>query len=227
MEFKSHGNRPHGPTTELLASLKGIELGGAQGEGPTGNSFFIDAINVAPQWSEEIYYNKDPEGRGKIDLCGHAGDIPLLDNRADFVISSHVLEHVPNPIAAFREWNRVVRPGGYVLMIVPLPDAMPSDVRRVTPHWDFVKALRENWTWDSHPQGYPHNGKYGHYWKFEPLQLKLMIDYWVPAWTLVKEESPDSKVGNGFFLAYQLPQKTDEVHDSGAQSASREGVSSV
>lgn len=39
----------------------------------------------------------------------------------DFVLSSHCLEHVANPLAALREWRRVTRPGGHLLLVLPDP----------------------------------------------------------------------------------------------------------
>ena len=41
------------------------------------------------------------------------------DNSLDFVISSHVLEHTPNPGATLEEWNRIVQPGGIVYFVIP------------------------------------------------------------------------------------------------------------
>lgn len=64
------------------------------------------------------------------DYFGHAGALPFHDHALDYVIASHVLEHVPNPVAALAEWVRVVRPGGIVYLVVP--------DRRVT--WDHPRA---------------------------------------------------------------------------------------
>ena len=36
--------------------------------------------------------------------------LPFGDGKCDAVFSSHLLEHVPDPAAALREWWRVVRP---------------------------------------------------------------------------------------------------------------------
>jgi SAM-dependent methyltransferase len=43
----------------------------------------------------------------------------VTDKTYDFVLASHVLEHVANPLRARHEWKRVVRNDGTVLLIVP------------------------------------------------------------------------------------------------------------
>jgi SAM-dependent methyltransferase len=50
-------------------------------------------------------------------------DIPLADDSADAIFSTHVLQHLPHPtaVAAYlREMHRVLRPGGTVMLHVPL-----------------------------------------------------------------------------------------------------------
>lgn len=44
------------------------------------------------------------------------------DGSFDVVVSNHVLEHVPYPIAALTEVRRVLRPSGRLLLCVPLDD---------------------------------------------------------------------------------------------------------
>ena len=41
------------------------------------------------------------------------------DETMDFVCSSHVLEHIANPLKAIDEWKRVVRDGGIIYAAVP------------------------------------------------------------------------------------------------------------
>ncbi len=53
------------------------------------------------------------------DYYGHACALPFHDHSLDYVLASHVLEHVANPIVALEEWYRVVRPGGIIYLIVP------------------------------------------------------------------------------------------------------------
>ena len=44
----------------------------------------------------------------------------LEDNSVDFIHSSHCLEHLHDPYEGLKNWLRVVRPGGY--LVITLPD---------------------------------------------------------------------------------------------------------
>lgn len=39
--------------------------------------------------------------------------------RFDRLIAAHVLEHIPNPHIAIKEWNRVLKPGGLLSILIP------------------------------------------------------------------------------------------------------------
>lgn len=58
------------------------------------------------------------------DFCH--GDAQFLlgvpDHKYDFVYSSHCLEHMGNPFVALRNWWRVVKPGGYLIVYLPHRD---------------------------------------------------------------------------------------------------------
>lgn len=53
------------------------------------------------------------------DYYGHAEALPFRDHALDYVIASHVLEHIANPVAALAECHRVLRPGGILYLVVP------------------------------------------------------------------------------------------------------------
>lgn len=50
------------------------------------------------------------------------------DNSFDFLFSSHCLEHVRDPFEALRNWIRVVKPGGHLVINVPDEDLYEQGV---------------------------------------------------------------------------------------------------
>lgn len=56
---------------------------------------------------------------GRMDFFADALALPIPDGTLDYLCSSHVLEHLPDPIAALLEWHRVLRPGGWLFLVVP------------------------------------------------------------------------------------------------------------
>jgi SAM-dependent methyltransferase len=57
-----------------------------------------------------------PRAHMKIDMT----NIEFEDNSFDVVISSHVLEHIPDDLKAMKELRRVVKPGGWSIHQVPI-----------------------------------------------------------------------------------------------------------
>lgn len=46
-------------------------------------------------------------------------DLPFEDESQDYIYSSHTLEHIPDYTHALREWMRVLKPGGHLVISVP------------------------------------------------------------------------------------------------------------
>lgn len=53
-----------------------------------------------------------------------ATKLNVPDNFFDRLIATHVLEHIPNPVAVLREWNRVVKKGGLISIVLPCDPGM-------------------------------------------------------------------------------------------------------
>ncbi len=53
------------------------------------------------------------------DIIGDATALPLAAGKLDFLIASHVLEHLPFPLAALRNWHQALSPSGKLLIKVP------------------------------------------------------------------------------------------------------------
>ncbi len=67
----------------------------------------------------------DPQAIPEIDVVDDAATLATIaDASVDFVIASHVLEHLDDPVQGLETFVRVVRPGGIVFLV--LPDARYS-----------------------------------------------------------------------------------------------------
>ena len=192
---------------ELLDGLSGLEIGAA-----AYNPFGLKTRNVASPEGHE-FYAEEQRALGvepaAVDIWVSGDRIPVPDRSEGFVLSSHVLEHLPNVIATFLEWDRIVKDGGYVFMIVPLKGALAQDAdRELTPFAHFIECYRQGWTLDTHPTDGVPGGRMGHYHTFTPDSLTDVVD-WMRAtrlcdWELVAREDVDSKVGNGFTLVFRV-----------------------
>lgn len=74
----------------------------------------------------------------------------VADGEYDFVHSSHCLEHLVDPIEGLRNWFRVVRPGGYLIVTVPDEDlyeqgVFPSTFNR-DHKWTFTIMKLRSWS---------------------------------------------------------------------------------
>ena len=58
-----------------------------------------------------------------VDIIGEVDDLWMFgNNELDFIVNSHLLEHLKDPIAAMQEWNRVLKIGGTMAIAVPNGD---------------------------------------------------------------------------------------------------------
>ena len=175
---------------------KGLEIGGS-----AHNPFGLNTRNVDFCDSMDTIYKLE-----EVRLCGKAmpvdivafGDtIPLPDESQDFVVSSHVLEHFPNPIKALKEWYRLVKPGGIIFMIVPHKERTFDKVQPRTTLQHLVQDYYNDAT-EPHenPQGHDHC------WITEDIVelVNWMTTHLGIRWRLVEVQDVDDKVGNGFTI---------------------------
>lgn len=55
----------------------------------------------------------------KLDIVSDIMSIPLPDHSVDAIMCTEVLEHIPDPLGAIKEFSRLVKPGGYLLITAP------------------------------------------------------------------------------------------------------------
>lgn len=197
---------------QLLDGLEGLEIGPA-----AHNPFRLDTRAVGLTREKDArdfdYYERmQLEMCGEvaaIDLASDAAAIPVADNGTDFVLHSHVWEHLPNPLTALDEWVRVVKPGGFIFAIVPKRDADPLDKDRpLTALAELIDHYRKKSVYENRIAEM--NGpSRGHYSVFSPELLHGIGEWFNRAhfWTQLDEvafQETDDKVGNGHAIVWQV-----------------------
>jgi SAM-dependent methyltransferase len=96
---------------------KGIDIGSGEKSAFSGRAETLDF---------------DPRWRGNVDVFAPCDRIPVADGHYDFILASHILEHLPNPVAALAEWSRVLRHDGTLILFLPdcrlyVPDRIRLD----------------------------------------------------------------------------------------------------
>lgn len=174
-----------------LDGLTGLEIGAS-----AHNPFGLDTQNVdiADEFNRSTYKKRELQISGEvapIDIVAPGDKLPVADASVDFVISSHVLEHFTDPIAALLEWYRVVRPDGYVYLIVPhMERTFDRDRERTTlAQLQARHAGTETVTPD------PETGHCS-YWVTEDM-VELVRGIGLD-WELIDFQDTDDKIGNGF-----------------------------
>jgi len=81
------------------------------------------------------------------------GDAQLMESVADgtydFLFSSHCLEHLVDPYEGIKNWIRVVKPGGHVVVAIPDEDLYEQGVFPSTFNTDhkFTYTIAKNKSW--------------------------------------------------------------------------------
>ena len=140
-----------------LANAKGLEIGGPSNifskksilpvYGVVGT---IDNCNFS---SLTVWEGAIQEGRtyrfsknktGQQFICEGA-ELDFLQNESyDFVLSSHVIEHMGNPLKALYEWKRVLKNHGLLLLCAPDKDKTFDHRRPTTSLAHLIEDYRKN-----------------------------------------------------------------------------------
>lgn len=128
---------------------RGVEIGAAQ-----------RPIEVNPAYCSVIYLDRlsasqlrkrfpeigDEEITSPDIICDIAatGLSCLQDGKLDFVIASHLLEHLPDPLGFLLDCHRVLRESGVLLLIVPDKNYTFDRDREITPLSHIIDDFKNN-----------------------------------------------------------------------------------
>lgn len=92
-------------------------------------------------------YNGKGDGKGlqkgrwnqrEIDIISEITNIPEPDDSFDAVLCSEVLEHLPQPVLAIKEFSRLLKKGGYLILTAPF-----SSLTHYSPYY-FYSGFSRN-----------------------------------------------------------------------------------
>ena len=187
-----------------LDNLTGIEIGAS-----AHNPFNLPrCMNVDYTDSRETIFKQSEfqlcGETAKVDVVADGAELPFADGSLDYVISSHLIEHFFDPIAAVQEWFRVIREGGYIFIIAPKQYALPGETRPCTTYRELInrhigllapEKVDMTGYQTSSVTGKPLK-EHGHW---SVWNLKEFIELCnVMEWKIVEQLETDDKVGNGF-----------------------------
>lgn len=197
---------------ELLDGLAGLEIGPAA-HNPFGLNTRAAGLTRERDAHDFDYYERmqlEMCGRvAAIDFAGDAAALPVPDASTDFVLHSHVWEHLPNPLAALDEWVRVVKSGGFIFAIVPKRNADPLDQDRpLTSLTEWIDHYVKASTYEDRIAEMEGPAR-GHYTVFSAELLRDIGEWFNRShfWARLDEaafQETDDKVGNGHTIAWQV-----------------------
>lgn len=132
---KAHDRRNKAGFYKKYCQGKGLDIGFAgyvEGSKPITNSIGIDR-----------------------DYPGYDGiNLPFSEGSQDFVYSSHCLEHIEDYKGTIKEWHRVVKVGGFIIITVPhqylyekrasLPSQFNADHKRFYTGTSLLREIEES-----------------------------------------------------------------------------------
>lgn len=75
----------------------------------------VTAVDLCTHMIEHAEENLSSMGLSAAFVCTPAGELPFPDNTFDVVISRNVTWALPDPEAVLKQWQRVLKPGGYLI----------------------------------------------------------------------------------------------------------------
>jgi ubiquinone/menaquinone biosynthesis C-methylase UbiE len=135
---------------KIVYNKNGVEIGGIS---PSGSIIYSLTKNL-----DNIIYSQDKivikknknqyhykQGKvGKVIINDATNLESVKDNTYDYLYASHVLEHIANPIRALEEWLRVVKNGGFLILILPEKSKTFDHKRSISTFDTIINQYKNN-----------------------------------------------------------------------------------
>jgi ubiquinone/menaquinone biosynthesis C-methylase UbiE len=187
----------------------GLEIGGA-----AHNPFGLDTLNVDLTDSmDTVFKQEEIQNCGialQVDIVANGDNIPLPNCSQDFIVSSHVLEHFSNPIKALLEWDRLVKWGGVIFMIVPHKERT-FDINN--PRTTLQHLIDDYTNHETNPHSNQPINTHDHCWITEDIihLIQWMVDNLDLHWKIIDIQDQDDKARNGFTIVIRKDKHCGKV----------------
>jgi SAM-dependent methyltransferase len=114
----------------------------------------LDISPAAIRYAQGLATHKGVAERAGF-LTGDISQLPFATESLDLLIASEVVEHIPDPAQVIREMARVLRPGGRLILTMPLESHTPAHAHTLDGPDDFrflcedaglrVERLKSKW----------------------------------------------------------------------------------
>lgn len=142
-------------------------------------------------------------------ISGKAEDIPVPDDSYDFIVSSHCLEHCVDPIKVLKEFRRVLKSSGTILLILPHCERT----------FDFGRPIS---TLESHIFDHESEVSKENYLEFEGKYFTVFDDFlristnwprhtWIPSMTHADGTWNKEKILNNGIIHYHVWTQTEII----------------
>lgn len=105
----------------------------------------IDQCNFSKQniWQKDHKQLKHIIQKGHQYICEASNLSEIKSEKYDFILASHCIEHIANPIKALKEWLRLIKPNGHLLIIVPNKEFTFDQNRPITLLSHIIKDFED------------------------------------------------------------------------------------
>jgi ubiquinone/menaquinone biosynthesis C-methylase UbiE len=126
--------------TLLFQDARVLDAGCAAGKFSTKRETDADHFSVAGiDVLESVKQNACVDFR----ICGNVNQLPFADDSFDVIYARWLVEHLEYPSLAFREFHRVLKPGGRLALFTTNLLHYYGAAAKLTPHWFHLWFNRE------------------------------------------------------------------------------------